>query len=250
MWLFHFVAAVGLVAALPPPTASSSAAAAPVSADGIIGGPSGVGGSEMGESVWLDFSDREPVAQPTGRTAEARSARSKGRSLLSGLARPSRGGAGGAGTLLPPQLHQVLPPSAAAPHAAAPSQPVSQPPSQPPSQPASQPPSPSIERRPQLSGGAAGAVALQQLVEMGFERGSAEAALVASGGSSEAALQLLLDGPAQVLVRPARPPACLRACVPACLRACVLARLRACVTACLRACVPSHIPPPFLLISA
>ena len=213
MWVFHFVAAVGLVAQLSRPSSPPSARKAASADDAGLQeeAPAAEPGDgttylpDIGStSVWTDYSDREP--QPAeASAASAASARSRqlassvinnraraARALLQGLARPSRSSSSGA-SLLSPALHPSIaspPPGLAAPLAPTTPSPqtsrssLSSQPSQPVASGASQPTSGAPE---QIQ------AALSQLVEMGFERAVAERAITL-GGDAEAALQLLLDG--------------------------------------------------------
>ena len=226
MWVFHFVAAVGLLAQLrptPPSSAASTAGAAGSAASASASeGALALDGSELAaESVWVDFSEREPSAYDSrARAAASAVAKPSKGSLLAGLGRVRSRPAGPTGPLLPQHVHQALPavagtasaPSAlsaaaaassaggevgAAPSAPRPDDAGAQPPPapQPPApQPPVPPPPPPPQPSPEMDPAALDA-ALAQLLDMGFARDSALAALH-QGGSSEAALQLLLDGPA------------------------------------------------------
>jgi hypothetical protein len=188
MWVFHFVAAVGLVAQLTSPGSPStrSAGSGGVGAEdfgavGAGGGSEGMG--QTSQSVWVDYSDREPQANPPAGAPGRSAARGRiGRGFHLGLSRTSRAAAGSA-ALVPPDIHRALVSGAAPAPAPAPAAAASAPPT------AAAPPSAAPSALPSLDL----AAALEQLLEMGFERAASIAALNQSG-SSEAALQLLLDG--------------------------------------------------------
>ena len=225
MWVFHFVAAVGLVAQLPPPDGQTPPLAAPP-ADEPARDDASLGGSDLGdgfgrgpESVWTEVDEPAPSEVPTAKEGRKRTSTARGAGrFLSGLpgalSRPTRSSAdkaGAGGGLLPAAQHQALssvslpstlpasvPASPNAPQnqplpASVPASPQAQPqptaplPSPSLSQPASQPPHPSPLSPEQRD------AALAQILEMGFDTDQAERAF-ALGGSPAVALQLLLDG--------------------------------------------------------
>ena len=231
MWVFHFVATVGLVAQLKPPPEDTkeNGNGTPPPPPPASEPPPLLGGDE--ETVWTDYSDKEPISEvgltssaPTKRMSAGEAARARAGKLLSGLARPRATPMMQAFTSqstptpspqpspMKPVEQQQFPSTPQPPPPMQPQQPAvlpspMQPQQQQPMTPTAPPaaantvPPPSTEPPPQQSQRPTvpsakfqpSEASLNQLLEMGFERSAAHRALEI-GGNPEAALQLLLDG--------------------------------------------------------
>jgi hypothetical protein len=190
MFITHFVAAMGIVAQLPVPERAVLGALPQSAVPGArAGGATAGGGSSSdefaappSEGVWRDYSDREPsvIEEPGAKPAIKKSLLSSRPSLFASRTSVRLGGARSriapvntSGTVQPsPAEKPVTAPASGSPGGAAPvEKPIAL-------------PTASFEK------------SVIRLVEMGFPRFQASAALRDAGGDPRAALQILLAGPA------------------------------------------------------
>jgi hypothetical protein len=196
MFITHFVAAMGIVAQLPVPERAVLGALPQSALPGArAGGATAGGGSSSdefaappSEGVWRDYSDREPsvIEEPGAKPAIKKSLLSSRPSLFASRASVRLGGARSriapvntGGTAQPSPVEKpVTAPASGSPGGAAPvEKPIAL-------------PTASFEK------------SVIRLVEMGFPRFQASAALRDAGGDPRAALQILLAGPASSAAAP------------------------------------------------
>ena len=203
MFITHFVAAMGIVAQLPVPDRAVLGALPTAAVPGArAGGATASGGSSSdefpsppSEGVWRDYSDREPsvIEEPGAKPALKKSLLSSRPSLFASRASARLGGA--RSRIAPVSTVGTAQPSPAEKPGTAPA--------------SGSPAGAAPVEKPIVLPTASFEKSVIRLVEMGFPRFQASAALRDAGGDPRAALQILLAGPSSSAAAPpgAAPPA-------------------------------------------